>query len=106
MDEREDSRALELPYLNFALTPEQERLIERWSVVNAGPNKAITPSMRHSSIPSFYFPASISFIAWRANEKSRTSSRGRFFSPTRAMIASTSASVMVPSRERVLSSLS
>ena len=56
MDEREDSRALGLPYLNFALTPEQERLIERWSVVNAGPNKAITPSMRHSAFHLSTFP--------------------------------------------------
>ena len=60
----------------------------------------------NSNAPLFYFPASISFIAWCANEKSLTSSSGRFFSPTRAMIASTSASVMVPSRDRVLSSLS
>jgi len=52
----------------------------------------------------FYFAASSSFIACRANEKSRTSSSGRFFSPTRAIIASISRSVIMPSRLSVLSS--
>jgi hypothetical protein len=52
----------------------------------------------------FYFAASSSFIACRANEKSRTSSNGRFFSPTRAIIASISRSVIMPSRLSVLSS--
>ena len=52
----------------------------------------------------FYFAASSSFIACRANEKSRTSSSGRFFSPTRTIIASISRSVIMPSRLSVLSS--
>jgi hypothetical protein len=58
----------------------------------------------HEHESRFYFPASSSFIACRANEKSRTSSSGRFFSPTRAIIASISRSVIMPSRLSVLSS--
>ena len=58
----------------------------------------------HEHESRFYFAASSSFIACRANEKSRTSSSGRFFSPTRAIIASISGSVIMPSRLSVLSS--
>jgi alkylation response protein AidB-like acyl-CoA dehydrogenase len=51
-----------------------------------------------------YLAGPSSFIASRANEKSRTSSSGRFFSPTRAIIASISRSVMMPSLLSVFSS--